>query len=224
MISLESQRAAMVERQIVWRGVRDARVLEAMRAVPRERFVEEATAEFAYDDSPLPIAEGQTISQPYIVSVMIEAAAIKPGDRVLEIGCGSGYAAAVMSRIAGEVFTIDRHAALVDRARPRFAALGFGNIEARAGDGTLGWPEAAPFDAILVAAAAPQVPTSLCDQLEIGGRLVIPVGGSDYGQRLMKITRRSDRFEEENLGAVAFVPLIGAQGWKGEPGSGRRVP
>jgi len=214
MTSPESRRAAMVERQIERRGVCDARVLAAMRATPRERFVEEATAEFAYDDSPLRIGEGQTISQPYIVAVMIEAAAIEPGARVLEIGCGSGYAAAVMSLIAREVFTIDRHAALVDQARARFADLGYGNIEARAGDGTLGWPEAAPFDAILVAAAPPEVPASLRDQLKVGGRLVVPVGGSDYGQRLTKITRRSDRFEEEDLGAVAFVPLIGEQGWE----------
>lgn len=217
MKSPEKRRATMVETQIARRGVRDVRVLAAMRAVPRERFVERATIEFAYDDSPLPIAEGQTISQPYIVAAMIEAAAIGPGDRVLEIGCGSGYAAAVTSRIARAVFTIDRHAALVDLARRRFDALGYANIEALTGDGTLGWPEAAPFDAILAAAAAPEIPASLRGQLEIGGRLVVPVGTSDFGQRLMKITRRAaDRFDEEDLGAVAFVPLIGAEGWRSE--------
>lgn len=204
------QRAAMVEAQIARRGVRDPHVLNAMREVPRERFVDEAMIEFAYEDSPLPIAEGQTISQPYIVAVMIEAAEIEPGDHVLEIGCGSGYAAAVLSRIANTVFTIDRHRVLIDVAQARFDALGYANIETRTGDGTLGWPDAAPFDAILVAAGGPDVPQSLREQLEIGGRLVIPVGDSDYGQRLVKVTRRSaTTFDEEDLGAVAFVPLIG---------------
>ena len=219
------QRAAMVEAQIARRGVLDPHVLNAMREVPRERFVDDAMLEFAYEDSPLPIAEGQTISQPYIVAVMIEAAEIRPGDRVLEIGCGSGYAAAVISRIADDVFTIDRHVALVDVAQARFDALGYDNIETRAGDGTLGWPDAAPFDAILVAAGGPEVPQRLREQLEIGGRLVIPVGDSDYGQRLVKMTRRSaSEFDEDDLGAVAFVPLIGEQGWKDGLRSTRSLP
>ena len=220
-----TRRAQMVASQIARRGVRDPLVLAAMREVPRERFVADEMAEFAYEDSPLPIAEAQTISQPYIVAVMIEVAAVRPGDRILEIGCGSGYAAAVLSRIAAEVFTIDRHAALVDVAQARFDALGYDNIRTRTGDGTLGWPDAAPFDVILVAAGGPDVPQSLREQLEIGGRLVIPVGDFNYDQRLMKLTRRSATdFAEEDLGAVAFVPLIGEHGWKDARASGRSIP
>jgi protein-L-isoaspartate(D-aspartate) O-methyltransferase len=207
-------RDRMVRVQIESRGVRDRRVLEAMREVPRERFVEEGFAEFAYEDGALPIAEGQTISQPYIVALMIEAAEVGPDDRVLEIGAGSGYAAAVMSRIAGRVFAIERHASLGAAARRRFKDLGYDNIELRVGDGTLGWPEAAPFNAILVAAGGPQAPPALKQQLAIGGRLVVPVGGDERQQTLRKFTRRSEtEFEEEDLGAVMFVPLIGEQGW-----------
>ena len=203
------------------RGVHDVRVLAAMREVPRERFVDEALAAQAYADSPQPIAEGQTISLPYVVAVMIQAAEIRPDDRVLEIGCGSGYAAAVMSRVAHEVLTIDRHPKLVEVARSRFERLGYTNIETRAGDGTLGWPERAPFDVILVAASGPVVPRSLGDQLAIGGRLVMPVGDFASGQRLLKITRRSaTELHESDLGGVIFVPLIGEEGWR-EGQSGR---
>ncbi|MFT6571297.1 MAG: protein-L-isoaspartate(D-aspartate) O-methyltransferase [Sphingomonas echinoides] len=163
----------MVETQIAGRGVRDERVLNAMRAVPRERFISEAMAEFAYEDSPLPIEEGQTISQPYIVAAMIEAAEIAPGDRVLEVGAGSGYAAAVIGQIAGEVYAIERHEALSRMAQERFEALGYDNIILRVGDGTKGWPDAGPFEAILVAAGGPEVPQALKAQLAIGGRLVI---------------------------------------------------
>jgi protein-L-isoaspartate(D-aspartate) O-methyltransferase len=204
----------MVDAQIAARGVRDRNVLEAMRQVPREEFVLPGFEEFAYEDGPLPIGEGQTISQPYIVALMIEAAEIGPGDRVLEVGAGSGYAAAVMSRIADKVYAIERHAALGEAARRRAAKLGYGNLDLRIGDGTKGWPEAAPFDAILVAAGGPHVPKALKDQLAVGGRLVIPVGEHDYAQRLLKVTRRGEAdFDEENLGAVAFVPLVGEQGW-----------
>jgi protein-L-isoaspartate(D-aspartate) O-methyltransferase len=211
---LTAERERMVERQIAARGVNDARVLEAMRQVPREAFVASGFEEFAYEDSPLPIAEGQTISQPYIVALMIEAAEVKAGDRVLEIGTGSGYAAAVLSRIAGEVYTVERHGALVETAKRRFARLGYRNIEVRHSDGTLGWPEAAPFDAIIVTAGGPEIPESLRNQLKIGGRLVIPIGSLTHEQRLVKVVRDGEHaFHEEDLGPVRFVPLIGEHGW-----------
>jgi protein-L-isoaspartate(D-aspartate) O-methyltransferase len=207
-------RDRMVTMQIEGRGVRDRRVLDAMRSVPREKFVEPGFEESAYDDGPLPIGEGQTISQPYIVALMIEAAEVKRGDRVLEVGAGSGYAAAVLGEIAKQVFAIERHAELGEAARERIRRLGYDNIDLRVGDGTRGWPEAAPFDAILVAAGGPSAPQALKEQLVVGGRLVVPVGGEEGHQTLCKITRRSEtEYDEENLGAVAFVPLIGEQGW-----------
>jgi protein-L-isoaspartate(D-aspartate) O-methyltransferase len=216
----DKRRAQMVEVQIARRGVRDARVLDAMRAVPRERFVGEALAEFAYEDSPLPIEADQTISQPYIVAAMIEAAEVAPGDRVLEVGAGSGYAAAVLGRIADQVYAIERHEALGRLARERMAALGYDNVDIRIGDGSTGLTEAAPFDAILVAAGGPDVPHALKEQLEIGGRLVMPVG-EPGSQKLLKLVRTAaNRFEEEDFGAVAFVPLIGEQGWRED---GRRA-
>src|SRR5256884_1954548 len=211
---LSRARERMVNIQIAGRGVRDPLVLEAMRRVPREAFVEPGFEEFAYEDGPLPIGEGQTISQPYIVALMIEAAEVKSGDRVLEVGAGSGYAAAVMSQIADRVYAIERHPSLGKSAGQRFSKLGYDNIDLRVGDGTRGWPEAAPFDAILVAAGGPKVPPGLKEQLAISGRLVIPVGEEERYQTLLKLTRKSDaEFEDENLGTVAFVPLIGEQGW-----------
>src|SRR3546814_907709 len=210
----------MVDTQLARRCIRDRRVLQAMRDVPRERFVREGLEEFAYEDSALPIEEEQTISQPYIVAAMIEAAELKPGDRVLEVGAGSGYAAAVLGQIAGEVFAIERHAPLGKLAQARIAALGYDNVDIRVGDGTRGLMEEAPFDAILVAAGGPDVPGALKQQLKVGGRLVIPVGDADE-QKLCKVTRISEsRFDEENLGAVRFVPLIGEQGWQED---GRRA-
>jgi len=207
-------RERMVDVQIARRGVRDGRVLEAMRRVPREAFVEPGFEEFAYEDGPLPIGEGQTISQPYIVALMIEAAEIEPGDRVLEVGAGSGYAAAVMAEIAERVCAIERHASLGEAARRRLERLGYDNIDLRLGDGTKGWPEAGPFDAILVAAGGPEVPPALTEQLAVGGRLVIPVGDQEGPQRLVKITRKSAAdYEEEGLAEVAFVPLVGEGGW-----------
>jgi protein-L-isoaspartate(D-aspartate) O-methyltransferase len=207
-------RARMVETQIARRGIGDPHLLAAMGLVPREAFIEPGLQAHAYKDGPLPIGEGQTISQPYVVALMIEAAEIKPGDRVLEIGGGSGYAAAVMSRIAARVYTIERHASLGEGARRRLTELGHDNVEVRIGDGTLGWPEAAPFDAILVAAGSPEVPEALRRQLAIGGRLVIPVGAQEREQVLLKVTRLGDdEFAEEDLGGVRFVPLIGEQGW-----------
>ncbi|MBB6190922.1 protein-L-isoaspartate(D-aspartate) O-methyltransferase [Sphingobium wenxiniae] len=220
MARYDRLRNQMVDVQIARRGVRDEHVLAAMRAVPREHFVIETMAEFAYEDSALPIQEGQTISQPYIVAVMIEAAQVRPGDRVLEVGAGSGYAAAVLGRIAGRVLAIERHEALGQLAAERMRALGYVNVDVRIGDGTRGLPEEAPFDAILVAAGGPAVPHALKEQLGIGGRLVIPVGQAG-NQTLCKVTRHSaTRYEEENLGAVTFVPLIGEQGWQED---GRRA-
>lgn len=214
MLDLAHARDRMVDVQIARRGVRDRHVLDAMREVPREAFVEPSFEEFAYQDGALPIGEGQTISQPYIVALMIEAAEVKPGEKVLEVGVGSGYAAAVISKIAKRVYAIERHAALGRAAKRRFEELGYDNIELRVGDGTKGWPEAAPFDAILVSAGGPEAPQALKDQLAPGGRLVVPVGGQTYDQRLLKITRVTESdYETEDIGAVAFVPLIGEQGW-----------
>jgi protein-L-isoaspartate(D-aspartate) O-methyltransferase len=225
MLDLAYARDRMIDVHLVRRGLSDERVLRAMRRVPREAFVDPGYEEFAYEDSPLSIGEGQTISQPYIVALMIEKAEIDPGDTVLEVGTGSGYAAAVMSRIAEQVYTIERHASLGEAARRRFKRLGFENVAVRIGDGTRGWPDMAPFDAIVVAAGGPTVPTALKDQLEIGGRLVIPIG-SEGEQRLIRITRANQNsFDEEDLGGVRFVPLIGEQGWSGERfGSSEPLP
>src|SRR5665647_1087157 len=207
------QRQLMVDRHIRARGVADALVLAAMSSVPREDFLPPELAEFAYNDRPLPIEAGQTISQPYIVALMAEAAKLKPDDTVLEIGTGSGYAAAVYASIAAQVFTIERHEELADIATERLAKLGYHNVEVRCGDGTLGWEEHAPFSAIIVAAGGPEVPRALLNQLEIGGRIVIPVGTS-HAQELTRVTRRSEtQFDHEDLGGVRFVPLIGEQGW-----------
>jgi len=202
----------MVERQLKARGIGSAHVLAAMGEVPRERFVPEPMREFAYEDGPLPIGEEQTISQPYIVALMIEAAEVSPGDRVLEVGAGSGYAAAVMSRIARQVFAIERHATLAQAAQRRLLEIGYDNVTVIAGDGSLGLPDKAPFDAILVAAGGDKVPEPLKQQLAIGGRLVVPVGGETL-QSLLCVTRTGeDSWSEDNLGGVRFVPLIGRHG------------
>ncbi|MDB5395875.1 MAG: protein-L-isoaspartate O-methyltransferase [Rhodospirillales bacterium] len=214
MLALTSTRKRMVDTQIAGRGVCDPLVLDAMRRVPRETFVGPEFEEFAYEDGPLPIGEGQTISQPYIVALMIEAAEVKTGDRVLEVGAGSGYAAAVISRIADRVYAIERYPSLAEAARRRFRELGYNNIDLRVGDGTKGWLEAAPFDAILVSAGGPEAPPALKQQLAIGGRLIIPVAEDERGQTLLKLTRKNeDDYETVDLGAVMFVPLIGEQGW-----------
>jgi len=215
MFDHDYARHQMVERHLARRGIADARVLKAMEAVPREAFVEQGFEEFAYEDSPLPIAEGQTISQPYIVARMAEAAEIEATDNVLEVGAGSGYAAAVLSHLARQVSAIERHAALAEKASQRLAALDRRNVAVRTGDGTKGWPEKAPFDAILVSAGGPSAPMALKEQLEIGGRLIIPIGRQERSQRLVRITRlAAGRYEEEDLGAVFFVPLIGEAGWR----------
>jgi protein-L-isoaspartate(D-aspartate) O-methyltransferase len=206
-------RAIMVAYHLEARGIADPLVLAAIGEVPREAFVAEPLKEFAYEDSALPIEAGQTISQPYIVARMIELLELAPGDKVLEVGAGSGYAAAVISRIASKVYAIERHKELAELARARLKALGYDNIEIICADGTKGLPEQAPFNAILVSAGGPKVPETLKQQLAIGGRLVIPVG-HDIHQMLLMLRRiDKDEFEQEDYGAVTFVPLIGAEGW-----------
>jgi protein-L-isoaspartate(D-aspartate) O-methyltransferase len=202
------ERERMVQRQLRARGVEDERVLDAFREVPREVFVASGLEDSAYTDAPLPIGESQTISQPFVVALMVEALQVRKGDRVLEVGAGSGYAAAILSRLASEVYAIERHPSLAREARERIEQLGYENVKLRAGDGTLGWPEAAPFDAILVSAGGPDVPPALLDQLAPGGRMVIPVGTSRE-QELVRITKSADgRLRTESLGPVVFVPLI----------------
>jgi protein-L-isoaspartate(D-aspartate) O-methyltransferase len=207
-------REAMVERQIAARGLTGAPLLAAMRDVPREAFVPDAVKDFAYEDGPLPIEAGQTISQPYIVALMIAAAKVAPGGHVLEIGAGSGYAAAVLSRIAGDVIAIERHAELAELAAARMAKLGYANVRIVAGDGSAGWPDAAPYDAILVAASGSHVPDVLKHQLKVDGILVMPIGAPGEVQNLVRVTRKGERsWEQESLGPVRFVPLIGEEGW-----------
>jgi protein-L-isoaspartate(D-aspartate) O-methyltransferase len=202
------ERRLMVAEQIEARGVVDRAVLRAMREVPRHRFVAPELAHLAYADRALPADEDQTISQPYIVARMAEALALGPDDRVLEVGCGTGYAAAVMSRIAAEVFTIEIRPRLAETAAARLAALGYGTIRVRCADGSLGWPEEAPFDAISVAASGPDIPEALVEQLAPGGRLVLPVGRTRGAQELVRVTRTVAGVNEERLGAVMFVPLV----------------
>jgi protein-L-isoaspartate(D-aspartate) O-methyltransferase len=211
----EADRHRMVELQIAARGVRNPRVLAAMRRVPREKFLREGLAEFAYKDTPLPIESDQTISQPYVVAYMTELLGLEGVEKVLEIGTGSGYAAAVLAELAAEVYTVERYANLATSAAERLERLGYRNVHVLHGDGTLGWPEHAPYDAIIVAAGGPEVPVSLREQLTVGGRLVIPVGPSVRSQKLVRVTRRGAHdYDEEELIAVAFVPLVGVEGWE----------
>ena len=210
-----AEREAMVERQIESRGIDDPNIIGAFRTVPRELFVSPEYAELAYGDHPLPIEAGQTISQPYIVALMIQAAGIKPGDKVLEVGGGSGYAAAVIGQIAGTVMSVERQHDLVSLARGRLSTLGYDNVRVIEGDGTRGCPDEAPFDAILAAASGSHVPQSLIDQLGDGGRLVMPVGDPGWVQKLVKVTKgRDGKLITEDLGGVRFVPLIGDEGWE----------
>lgn len=211
----EAARRRMVEEQLAARGVRDPRVLEAMRIVPRHLFVPLELRPRAYDDTPLPIGEGQTISQPYMVALMTEAMQLKRMEKVLEIGAGSGYQTAILAEIAFKVFSIERIRSLTIQARKLLYDLGYLNVEIKFSDGTLGWVEESPFDAIMVTAGSPGIPQPLVDQLAVGGRLVIPVGGSD-DQELVRITRTEEGTRREDLGGCRFVKLIGEHGWEEE--------
>ncbi|MBR0947363.1 protein-L-isoaspartate(D-aspartate) O-methyltransferase [Bradyrhizobium liaoningense] len=225
--SFPALRAEMVKHNIAARGVRDELVLEAMGKVPRELFLPAKLREFANEDSPLPIAGEQTISQPYIVAFMAEALMLEGGEKVLEIGAGSGYAAAVLSEIAADVYTVERLGPLAEKAAVTLAELGYDNVHVLHGDGTKGWPEHAPYDAIVVAAGGPQVPKALKEQLKIGGRLMIPVGADQHSQELVRVIRVSkDEYRNEDIADVRFVPLIGEEGWataKGETAPVRRA-
>lgn len=207
------RRERMVAEQLEARGIRDDRVLDAMRRVPREEFVRQSARASAYDDHPLPIDEGQTISQPYIVALTLEAALLGEDDSVLDVGTGSGYAAAVAGELVGRVVSIERHDGLAAAAERVLRRLGYANVTVVVGDGTLGYPPAAPYDAIVAAAAAPLIPAPWADQLTEDGRIVMPVGEPGFGQILTRATRRPDgSFQQESFGGVTFVPLIGEHG------------
>jgi protein-L-isoaspartate(D-aspartate) O-methyltransferase len=211
---MNRQRERMVAEQLKPRGIHDARVLEAMRTVPREAFVHPQHRRLAYDDAPLPIPGGQTISQPFVVALMCQALQLQPEYRVLEIGTGSGYAAAVLSRLAAEVHTVERLPILVEFARGNLARLGYDNVHVHLGDGTLGWPANAPYQGTAVAAGGPKIPGALREQLAVGGRLVIPIGDRPRSQRLVRLVRKDKgRFAQDTISYVRFVPLIGDQGW-----------
>lgn len=217
MSTWEELRGRMVIDQLERRNIYDQAVLAAMGHIPREQFVPRRYRGSSYSDSPLPIPEGQTISQPFIVAYMIQSLQVEPSHRVLEVGTGSGYAAAILSQLVHEVYTIEWYNQLAAYAQKRFANLGLKNIRVKQGDGTLGWPEHAPYDRILVSAGGPEVPPALLQQLVIKGRLVIPVGSEPHRQELLCISRHSeDHFSQTHLGPVAFVPLRGAQGWKAQ--------
>jgi len=208
----DKEREHMVESQLVRRGIKDRRVLDAMRQVPRHLFIPKDMRGLAYSDGPLPIGQGQTISQPYIVALMTELLELTGQEKVLELGTGSGYQAAILSRLVSQVYSVERHAALAEQAEKVFAQLGYDNIVISVGDGTLGWPEHSPYEAIIVTAAAPDVPQPLMEQLADGGRLVAPVG-SRWSQVLAKVKRQGETLAKEHLTAVAFVPLVGKYGW-----------
>lgn len=212
----KKQRSRMVETQIKSRGISDSRVLMAMETVPRHLFIDEGLIDQAYNDSPLPIGEKQTISQPYIVALMTQALELNGKERVLEIGTGSGYQTAILASLAERVFSIERIAPLAVKARKILDRLNYYNVALRVGDGSYGWKEEAPFDAIITTAAAPEIPQYLVEQLAVGGKLVVPIGGRDV-QTLYKLTRLIENPQEirkEDLGGCRFVSLIGESGWK----------
>ncbi|MFP4057205.1 MAG: protein-L-isoaspartate(D-aspartate) O-methyltransferase [Candidatus Brocadiia bacterium] len=206
------ERRWMVERQLRARGIREGRLLEAFLAVPRHRFVPAGRIEEAYEDHPVLIGFGQTISQPYMVAWMTEALELRGGERVLEVGTGSGYQTAILAKLAGEVYSVERIAELSEQAARVLRELGCENVHLRVGDGTLGWPAEGPFDRILVTAGAPAIPQPLKDQLAPGGCLVMPVGGRG-GQTLTRLERRGERFRSKALGGCVFVKLVGREGW-----------
>jgi len=205
-------RQRMVEGQLITRGIRDKRVLDAMRKVPRHLFVDEAMYSQAYSDFPLPIGDEQTISQPFMVAMMTEALELKGNERVLELGTGSGYQTAILAELCHRAYSIERISSLAGRARKVLDKLGYGNVVVKIGDGTLGWEEEAPFDAIIVTAGAPEIPKPLIDQLKTGGRLVIPVGG-EFIQTLIRVRKTEAGIEREDMGGCRFVKLIGEHGW-----------
>ena len=207
------QRERMVKEQLIRRDIRDQRVLEAMRSVPRHAFVPPEHQHMAYGDGPLPIGSGQTISQPYIVALMSQLLNLNGDEKVLEVGTGSGYQAAVLAHLAQEVHTIERHTNLAEQAGHTLRDLGYDNVHVHVGDGTRGWSQAAPYDAIVVTAGSPKVPKSLLSQLDDGGRMIIPVGGRG-NQRLERWYREGDDFRRERILPVAFVPLLGEEGWQ----------
>ncbi|MCD6521166.1 protein-L-isoaspartate(D-aspartate) O-methyltransferase [Candidatus Calescamantes bacterium] len=209
----EYQRRKMVEIQLIGRGIRDKKVISAFLKVPRHEFVPPPHREDAYGDFPLPIGEGQTISQPYMVALMTELLLLKGEEKVLEIGTGSGYQTAILAEIAKSIYTVERIASLLERAKEILEFLGYKNIHFRVGDGTKGWEENAPYDAIIVTAASPEIPPPLFEQLKEGGRMVIPVGNR-MGQDLIRVTKKDGKPKKENFGPCIFVPLIGEYGWK----------
>lgn len=213
--SPSSLRKEMVDNQLIPRGISEPAVLRAMEEVPREVFVPPHLADLAYKDTALPIGEDQTISQPYMVALMIESLNLVPDSQVLEIGTGSGYGAAVLSQIAALVYTVERYANLAQAAEGRFQGLGYNNIQVHIGDGTLGWREHAPYDGIVVTAGGPVIPETLLDQLKVGANLIIPIAAERNLQNLLRIHRKDqDEYQKEDLGAVRFVPLIGEEGWR----------
>ena len=209
----QEQRARMINEQLIARGIDDDAVLEAFRTVPREKFVPQERREDAYRDGPLPIGEGQTISQPYIVASMIQALQPKPEDKILEVGIGSGYAAAVLSRVVESVYGVERYSSLGQQAEERLREVECTNVEVHIGDGTKGWSKEAPYDGIMVSAAAPGIPDELLEQLVVGGCLVIPAGKKQV-QQLYQVEKLNDgELKKKELGRVRFVPLVGENGW-----------
>lgn len=215
MIDFSKTRSKMVDDQVVARGIKDQRVIAAMRKVPRHLFVEEALQGQAYSDHPLPIGDKQTISQPYMVALMTEALALTGKEKVLEIGTGSGYQAAILAECAAKIFSIERIRSLAIRARKLLLDMGYFNVEIKFTDGTVGWSDESPFDAIMVTAGAPDIPQPLIDQLKVGGRMAIPVGDANI-QDLIRITKTEDGIKKEDFGGCRFVKLIGKHGWEVE--------